>query len=85
MVAGTHGNERNAPWLIQQWRQRPELLQRQGLEVELEIGNPAAVAAQRRSAPFESAAAGISAANDKGSSSSGCIGIVAGGSRKPTR
>jgi len=48
VVAGTHGNERNAPWLIQQWRQRPELLQRHGLEVELEIGNPAAVAAQRR-------------------------------------
>ena len=48
VVAGTHGNERNAPWLIQQWRQRPELLQRHGLEVELEIGNPAAFAAQRR-------------------------------------
>jgi len=48
VVAGTHGNERNAPWLIQQWRQRPELLQRHGLEVELEIGNPAALAAQRR-------------------------------------
>jgi len=48
VVAGTHGNERNAPWLIQQWRQRPELLQRHGLELELEIGNPAAVAAQRR-------------------------------------
>jgi aspartoacylase len=48
VVAGTHGNERNAPWLIQQWRQRPELLQRHGLGVELEIGNPAALAAQRR-------------------------------------
>ncbi len=48
VVAGTHGNERNAPWLIQQWRQRPELLQRHGLALELEIGNPAAFAAQRR-------------------------------------
>ncbi len=48
VVAGTHGNERNAPWLLQQWRQRPELLQRHGLEVDLEIGNPAAFAAQRR-------------------------------------
>ncbi len=48
VVAGTHGNERNAPWLLQQWRQRPELLQCHGLAVELEIGNPAAFAAQRR-------------------------------------
>ncbi len=48
VVAGTHGNERNAPWLLQQWRQRPELLQRHGLDVQLEIGNPEAFAAQRR-------------------------------------
>jgi len=48
VVAGTHGNERNAPWLVQQWQMRPELLQRHGLEVELAIGNPAAFAAQRR-------------------------------------
>ena len=48
VVAGTHGNERNAPWLIQQWLERPGLLQHHGLEVELAIGNPAAFAAQRR-------------------------------------
>jgi aspartoacylase len=48
VVAGTHGNERNAPWLIQQWLERPGLLQHHGLEVELALGNPAAFAAQRR-------------------------------------
>ena len=24
VVAGTHGNERNAPWLLQSWRRHPE-------------------------------------------------------------
>lgn len=48
LVAATHGNERNAPWLLEQWRQRPELLASAGLELELVIGNPAALAANRR-------------------------------------
>ncbi|MFZ9849216.1 MAG: aspartoacylase [Vulcanococcus sp.] len=48
VVAGTHGNERNAPWLLEQWRQRPELLASAGLALELVIGNPAALAANRR-------------------------------------
>ena len=48
VVAATHGNERNAPWLLEQWRQRPELLASAGLELELVIGNPAALAANRR-------------------------------------
>jgi aspartoacylase len=48
VVAGTHGNERNAPWLIEQWRRRPELLASAGLDLELVIGNPEALAANRR-------------------------------------
>lgn len=48
LVAGTHGNERNAPWLLEHWRQRPQLLASAGLELELMIGNPAALAANRR-------------------------------------
>jgi aspartoacylase len=42
VVAGTHGNERNAPWLLEHWRRQPEALQRHGLDVALVLGNPAA-------------------------------------------
>ena len=48
VVAGTHGNERNAPWLLEHWRRHPEALQRQGLDLELVIGSPAAHARNRR-------------------------------------
>jgi aspartoacylase len=48
VVAGTHGNERNAPWLLEHWRHHPEALQRHGLDLELVIGNPAAHARNRR-------------------------------------
>jgi len=48
VVAATHGNERNAPWLLEQWRQRPELLAAAGVELALELGNPEALAANRR-------------------------------------
>jgi aspartoacylase len=48
VVAATHGNERNAPWLLEQWRACPDLLQASGLELQLEIGNPEAFAANRR-------------------------------------
>ncbi|MCP9860229.1 MULTISPECIES: aspartoacylase [unclassified Cyanobium] len=48
VVGGTHGNERNAPWLLEAWRQHPALLQRHGLALELVLGNPAAHAAGRR-------------------------------------
>lgn len=41
-MAGTHGNERNAPWLLEHWRRQPEALQRHGLDVALVLGNPAA-------------------------------------------
>ena len=48
VVAGTHGNERNAPWLMQQWRQQPTRLATAGLSVQFELGNPEAFAANRR-------------------------------------
>ena len=48
VVGGTHGNERNAPWLLEAWRQNPGLLHRHGLALELVLGNPAAHAAGRR-------------------------------------
>ncbi|MCP9772763.1 aspartoacylase [Synechococcus sp. Tobar12-5m-g] len=45
VVAGTHGNERNAPWLLEHWRQQPAALEASALALELAIGNPAALAA----------------------------------------
>jgi aspartoacylase len=48
VVAGTHGNERNAPWLLQHWRRHPGSLASAGVALELDIGNPAAWAANRR-------------------------------------
>jgi len=48
VVAATHGNERNAPWLMEHWRLQPQLLAAAGLELQLEIGNPKAFAANRR-------------------------------------
>ena len=48
VVAATHGNERNAPWLLEQWRAQPALLNSSGLDLQLEIGNPEAFAANRR-------------------------------------
>ncbi len=45
VVGGTHGNERNAPWLLEAWRRHPTLLQSSGLSLELVLGNPAAHAA----------------------------------------
>ena len=48
VVAATHGNERNAPWLLEGWRRDPTVLASQGLSLALEIGNPAAYAANTR-------------------------------------
>lgn len=48
VVGGTHGNERNAVRLLQQWRRNPALLDSAGLEIVFALGNPAAIAAQRR-------------------------------------
>ena len=48
VVAGTHGNEINGPWLLDQWRQHPNFVDSKGLDVQLAIGNPAAFAQGRR-------------------------------------
>jgi aspartoacylase len=48
VVGGTHGNERNAPWLLEAWRRHPALLRSSGLALELVLGNPAAHAAGAR-------------------------------------
>ena len=48
VVGGTHGNEVNAPWLLDQWDRHPDLLDVAGLSVQRVIGNPAARAAGRR-------------------------------------
>jgi aspartoacylase len=48
VVAGTHGNERNAPWLLEHWQSDPTSLATHGLPVELVLGNPEAHACNRR-------------------------------------
>ena len=48
VVAATHGNERCAPWLLEQWRRSPAALAAAGLPLELVIGNPEAYAANSR-------------------------------------
>lgn len=48
MVAGTHGNERHAPWLLQHWQAEPDSLQRHGLALQLVLGNPEAHQRNRR-------------------------------------
>lgn len=48
VVAATHGNERNAPWLLEGWRRNPAALASDGVMLALEIGNPVAYAASTR-------------------------------------
>ena len=48
VVAGTHGNELNAPWLLQQWDRQPDLINSAGLSIQRLVGNPKAQAAMRR-------------------------------------
>ncbi len=48
VVAGTHGNELNAPWLLQQWNRQPDLINSAGLSIQRLVGNPQAQAAMRR-------------------------------------
>lgn len=48
VVAGTHGNERNAPWMLQQWQRHPAALADAGLALQLVLGNPRAHACNRR-------------------------------------
>ena len=48
LVAGTHGNESNGPWLVDQWLLDSALLYTHGVKVLPVIGNPEARAAERR-------------------------------------
>jgi aspartoacylase len=48
VVAGTHGNEINAPWLLDHWQREPRSAPRTELLLEWRLGNPAARAACRR-------------------------------------
>lgn len=48
VVGGTHGNELNAPWLLRQWQQQRGLVETHGLMVHHVIGNPEALAGNRR-------------------------------------
>ena len=48
VVGGTHGNEINGAWLVDQWRDQQDLLDAAGLSLALEIGNPEARTANRR-------------------------------------
>jgi len=48
LVAGTHGNELNGPWLFDAWQRDPGRLPDSDLALVLAIGNPAARAAGRR-------------------------------------
>lgn len=48
VVGGTHGNERGGILVVEEMRRRPEAWRFPGLEVETFLGNPAAIAANRR-------------------------------------
>ena len=48
VVAGTHGNECNAPWLLDAWARLPGRLHSSGLALCPLIGNPDALAQSRR-------------------------------------
>ena len=48
VVAGTHGNEINGPWLLEQWASYPALIDSCGCQVETITGNPGAQADGRR-------------------------------------
>ncbi len=48
LVAGTHGNEVNAPWLFEEWSKKPWLINTNGLSVCKVIGNPLAYKSCRR-------------------------------------
>jgi len=48
VVGGTHGNERNAPWLLEAWAAEASLLSNAGLAVVPVLGNPRALAEGRR-------------------------------------
>ncbi len=52
-VAGTHGNEINAPWLMEEWAKNPDLINSCGLNVISVIGNPQAFKEGKRYLDFD--------------------------------
>lgn len=48
LVAGTHGNEINAPWLINQWSKYPDVINDHGLRLSKVIANPEALKLNKR-------------------------------------
>ncbi len=48
LVAGTHGNEINAPWLFDQWDQNPGMIDTYNLKICRVIGNPLAYQKRER-------------------------------------
>ncbi|WP_320666453.1 aspartoacylase [Prochlorococcus sp. MIT 1307] len=48
LIAGTHGNEINAPWLLDQWKNYPGLINNNDLTVLKIIGNPEALKEGKR-------------------------------------
>ena len=48
IVGGTHGNESTGVYLLRKWQQRPELLERDGLQIDTLLANPKAVTANQR-------------------------------------
>ncbi len=48
LIAGTHGNEVNAPWLFKQWSKESGLIDTYGIETERVLGNPEALSVCKR-------------------------------------
>jgi len=48
LVAGTHGNEINAPWLFNEWNKSPGVINTNGLKIVKIIGNPEALKVCKR-------------------------------------
>ncbi|AAP99297.1 MULTISPECIES: aspartoacylase [Prochlorococcus] len=48
LVAGTHGNEINAPWLFEQWKQKDSLINTHNINIQTVIGNPVALEQGKR-------------------------------------
>jgi len=48
LVAGTHGNELNAPWLFDEWEKDPDLINTYDINSTAIIGNPSALKVNKR-------------------------------------
>ena len=48
VVAGTHGNEINAPWLLDHWQKNQDLIKTKGFHFSTAIGNPRALEQGKR-------------------------------------